>query len=64
MRGVAWPCLSGLLVVVCAGCSRPEPATTPLATKEGTIGRVQKGLDQSEQDAAKRREQLERASGG
>lgn len=36
--------------------------STPLPTQEGTIGRVNKGLDQAEQDAAKRREQIERAS--
>lgn len=50
------------LAALClAACSRPEPVATPLPTKQGTIGRVNQGLDQAEQDAAKRREQADRA---
>lgn len=59
-------CTAALLVV--AGCGRPSssaqgapPASTPLPTKERTVGRVQQGLQQADEDAAKRREQLDRA---
>lgn len=52
------------LALLLTACSRPEPVATPLPTKEGTVGRVNKGLDQAEQDAAKRREQIERAAEG
>ncbi len=56
-----------IALMALTACSRPqpaEPASTPLPTKDGTIGRVNKGLDQAEQDAARRREQIERASEG
>ncbi len=43
-----------------SACSRPEPVSTPLPTKQGTIGRVNQGLEQAEKDAAKRREQTDR----
>ena len=50
------------LAALClSACSRPEPAATPLPTKQGTIGRVNQVLDQAEKDAAKRREQVDRA---
>ena len=64
-RCCAFTALAALTALT--ACSRPEPAqpaSTPLPTKDGTIGRVNKGLDQAEQDAAKRREQIERASEG
>jgi hypothetical protein len=51
------------LIGLVVACSRPEPVTTPLPTKQGTIGRVNQGLELAEQDAAKRREQVERATG-
>lgn len=50
--------------VLALGCSRPEPVSTPLPTKERTIGRVQQGLEKADEDAAKRREELERAAEG
>ncbi len=49
------------LAALClSACSRPEPVATPLPTKQGTIGRVNQGLEQAEKDAAKRREQADR----
>lgn len=50
-----------LTAVLMGACSRPEPVSTPLPTKKGTIGRVNQGLEQADQDAAKRREQVDRA---
>jgi hypothetical protein len=50
----------GLAALVLCACSRPEPVSTPLPTKQGTIGRVNQGLEQAEKDAAKRREQADR----
>ena len=56
------------LVLACAaaltaaGCSREERAATPLPTRQTTIDRVHKGLDAADQDAAKRRQELEAAS--
>lgn len=50
-----------MLALVVAACTRPG-GDTPLPTKEKTIGRVQQGLDQANQDAAKRREEAERAA--
>lgn len=52
----SWLVLSAILLTA---CGRPEPAGTPLPTKEGTIGRVQKGLQQADEDAAKRRAQID-----
>jgi len=46
------------------GCSRPEPVATPLPTKQGTIGRVNQGLEKADEDAAKRRAEIERAGAG
>ena len=48
--------------VVAAGCSREERTSTPLPTRQTTIDRVHKGLDAADQDAAKRRQELEAAS--
>jgi len=62
MRRTALPWL--LLIAVAAGCSRPDTAATPLPTREGTIGRVQEGLEQADKDAARRREQVERSTQG
>ena len=62
MRRIALPML--MMVVIVAACGRPEPSSTPLPTKAGTVGRVNQGLEQADQDAAKRREQLERAGAG
>jgi hypothetical protein len=50
--------------VLLAACGRPEPASTPLPTKQGTIGRVNQGLEKADEDAAKRREQIDRAAEG
>ena len=56
------------LVLVCAAaiaaaaCSREERTSTPLPTRQTTIDRVHKGLDAADQDAAKRRQELEAAS--
>lgn len=59
---VVVPALAALTLTACSRPQPAEPVSTPLPTKEGTIGRVNKGRDQAEQDAAKRREQIERAS--
>ena len=48
--------------LVVAGCSREERNSTPLPTRQTTIDRVHKGLDAADQDAAKRRQELEAAS--
>lgn len=56
--------LALMLAGVLTACSRSEPVSTPLPTKEGTIGRVNQGLDKADQDAARRREELERAAEG
>jgi hypothetical protein len=52
-----------MLALGLAACSRPEPASTPLPTKQGTIGRVNQGLEKADEDAAKRRAEVERATG-
>jgi hypothetical protein len=47
-----------------AACGRQETASTPLPTKQGTVGRVNQGLEKADEDAAKRRAQVERAAEG
>lgn len=47
---------TGLLL---AACGRNDAGSTPLPTKEGTIGRVQQGLEKADQDAAKRRAEID-----
>ncbi len=61
--GVLGAAATALLLV---GCPRSDPMSksTPLPTKEGTIGRVNKGLEQADQDAARRREQIDKAADG
>jgi putative hemolysin len=53
-----------MLALGLAACSRPEPVSTPLPTKQGTIGRVNQGLEKADEDAAKRRAETERAAAG
>jgi Tfp pilus assembly protein PilF len=56
--------LALLVLLLASACSRPESESTPLPTKERSIGRVQQGLQKADEDAARRREQLERATEG
>ena len=53
--------VSRSLVLVCVA-AREERSSTPLPTRQTTIDRVHKGLDAADQDAAKRRQELEAAS--
>lgn len=53
-----------MLALGLAACGRPEPVSTPLPTKQGTIGRVNQGLEKADEEAAKRRAEVERAPGG
>jgi hypothetical protein len=57
-------CVLMVALLGLAACSRPEPVSTPLPTKQGTIGRVNQGLEKADEEAAKRRAEVERASGG
>jgi len=43
-------------------CSRDEPAATPLPTREKTIGRVEQSLQKADDEAAKRREEIDNAT--
>jgi hypothetical protein len=48
------------LSLALAACSRPGSGDTPLPTKEGTIGRVQKGLQKADEETAKRRAEIDK----
>lgn len=48
-------------LAVLVGCSRPGSGDTPLPTKERTIGRVQEGLQKADDEAAKRRAEIDKA---
>jgi hypothetical protein len=52
--------LLGGAVLVLAACSRPGSNDTPLPTKERTVGRVQQGLQKADEDAAKRRAEMDK----
>jgi hypothetical protein len=47
-------------LAVLAACSRPGSGDTPLPTKERTVGRVQEGLQKADDEAAKRRAEIDR----
>ena len=49
----------GLLL---GACSRDEAAATPLPTREKTIGRVEQSLQKADDEAAKRREEIDNAT--
>lgn len=48
-------------LAVLVACSRPGSGDTPLPTKERTIGRVQEGLQKADDEAAKRRAEVDKA---
>ncbi len=48
-------------LVALASCGKPEPAATPLPTRDGTIGRAQDGLDKAQEVASRRRAQVDQA---
>lgn len=50
------------VALLAAGCMRTDaPASTPLPTKEKTIGRVQQQLQKADEETAKRREAIDAA---
>jgi hypothetical protein len=51
-----------VLVVAPAACSRPGSGDTPLPTKERTVGRVQEGLQKADDEAAKRRAEIDKVA--
>jgi hypothetical protein len=51
-----------VLVVALAACSRPGSGDTPLPTKERTVGRVQEGLQKADDEAAKRRAEIDKVA--
>jgi hypothetical protein len=46
-------------MAIVTACGKSEPASTPLPTKDKTIGRVQDSLQKADDDAAKQRRQIE-----
>lgn len=52
--------LAGCAVAL-ASCGKPEPAATPLPTRDSTVGRAQDGLKKAEEEAARRRARIEEA---
>lgn len=64
LRAGATALLAVVLAVAlpAAGCSRTDaPASTPLPTKEKTIGRVQQQLQKADEETGKRREAIDAA---
>lgn len=53
---ISWPIL--LLLVACGG----KPEQTPLPTRDKTIGRVEDQLKKADEEAAKRRAEIDAAT--
>ena len=45
-----------------AACSKDDSASTPLPTREKTIGRVEQSLQKADEEAAKRRAEIDNAT--
>jgi hypothetical protein len=54
------PLLLACLVAL-ASFGKPEPAATPLPTRDGSVGRAQDGLDKAQEKAARRGAQVDQA---
>ncbi len=51
------------LTIGLLGCTPRETSSTPLPTREKTVGKVEKGLDTAAEEAAKRKAEVEAQTG-
>lgn len=56
------PLALAILCTLLAACGKQESDSTPLPTRDKTIGRVEEGLKKAEEEAAKRRQGIDNAA--